>query len=151
MPRWIIDSLIILGAAALIYFGGSYITLDKMPEPKLEKVDLTYEETAQLISESINTISPTPPTSETWVVTAIDFVENENLAYIDYHDTHNAFRILVSGNRSFKTVASFELESADPIKWRLAHGEDKAKGKVSSTYIYDPELEVWIEKERMSE
>ena len=137
MSRWVIDVFIIAGAAALIYFGGSLIALnDHDQTPVIQGVDRTDQETAQLISERINDISPTPPTSESWVVEQIDFVKDQDLAYATYHDTHNLLKILIN-TKNLKTVATFELESVNPLKWQLVAGEDKGEGKELINYDLD--------------
>ena len=152
MSRRVSDIFIVMAAAAVVYLGAAFIdyTLPKNEPPPVPPVreSPTLSEKAEIISRSINTISPTPPTSDSWTVERVDFVADESLAYVVYHDTRNIFRILVkielaSNRAKFKTLASFELKSAGPAEWTLAAGEDKAKGKLLTSYLYNPGEDAW--------
>lgn len=153
MPRWVIDSLIIIGAAVLIYFGGNYVTSDNSQNPVTQSVDLTYGETAEAIAGSINDISPTPPTGDAWVVERVDFVRDQNFSYVTYQDTRNIFRIMVSahlrdGKPQFRTVATFEPAGVEPLRWRLITGQDLTNQVDLISYIYDPDQKIWVESQQ---
>lgn len=147
MRKRIIEGLMIIAAAGIVYYGANLLGY-QTPEPPETRADLTAEETIREINRSINLISPVPPASESWIVEQIDFVERENKAYVNYHDTRNIFRILISTESlPFKTAAVYEAESANPLKWKLAKGGDSAKDKELTSYIFDPDDGIWTKKE----
>ncbi len=140
MKTAILILVIIVAGLGAIYLWQKPILQDKQNsiEPLVINVE-DYATVAAEIGKQINDLSPTPPTEDTWIVRDVEFVKNEPYAYVVYHDTHNIFRILVeTGWRpyqpdqkirsvtAFHAIATFESAEGG---WRLAHGEDLARGK----------------------
>lgn len=124
-------AVITVGAIILAIGGGAYFFFSQ-PLPRVvpqnsEKISpADYLAVSADIRDKINEISPTPPTEARWEVSAIEFVQDTNYAYVTYEDTLNIFRLLIEIRKAgkdyhYRVQATFELSSAG---WRLKYGKD---------------------------
>ncbi|OGE75341.1 MAG: hypothetical protein A3C85_02310 [Candidatus Doudnabacteria bacterium RIFCSPHIGHO2_02_FULL_48_21] len=124
-------------AIALALIAGIFVFSFSQNKPQnFSRVSLAsteYEQAGQEIAQQINDLSPTPPTTEIFAIKELEFVKNQPFVYVVYHDTRNAFRVLLetlkstgSDRKYYRVVAAFEAEGQ---RWKLTGGQDLAKGK----------------------
>lgn len=90
-----------------------------------------YPKIAREIKQKIDDLSPTPPTEKDWHVEAIEFVSNENLVYVTYHDTHNVFRMLlkiVKQQHQYDYILQGTFEKTNN-GWQRKFGDDLGANK----------------------
>jgi len=101
------------------------------------------------LAGQINDLSPTPAFDEVgWIAKKISFIPGNNMAYIEYTDTHLAMRLLLEyhyrDNQVSKATVLGTFLPTEQGQWSLDQGSDKAQGSATINYIYKGDSKQWI-------